>query len=354
MVKVRVLVVDDSAYSRQTIREILETDTGIEVVGVSSEGTDAMTKTLKLKPDLITLDLEMPGMNGFAFLRWLMKKKPTPVIIVSSYSDTKTVFKALEIGAVDFTAKPSKIASIGIQDMKKDLLEKVKGIKNLRLDKLSKNLELFEEDTQQKFLEKPEQGIEAVVIGASTGGPAALKILMARLPSYFPAGIAISQHMPKGFTASFAERLNTISRLYVKEAVDGEEMERGKVLVCPGGFHMRFKKRGRKVVVIIKESKNTDKYTPSVDMMMSSAAEVFGPKTLGVILTGMGNDGMAGILEIKNRGGYTIAESDATAVVFGMPSEAIKTGAIERVLSISAIPVEIIRLVTEAKRVDDS
>lgn len=353
MVKIRVLIVDDSAYSRQTIREILETDPGIEVVGVSSEGTDAMTKTLKLKPDLITLDLEMPGMNGFTFLRWLMKKRPTPVIIVSSYSDAKTVFKALEIGAADFTAKPSKIASIGIQDMKKDLLEKAKGIKNLRLDKLSKNLEFFEEDTQQKLLEKPEHGIEAVVIGASTGGPAALSILIARLPSYFPAGVAISQHMPKGFTASFAERLNTISKLNVKEAVDGEEVERGKVLICPGGFHMRFKKRGQRVVVIIKEPKSTDKYIPSVDIMMSSAAEVFGPKTLGVILTGMGNDGAVGMLEIKNRGGYTIAESEATAVVFGMPSEAIKTGAIGSVLSISAIPVEIIRLVRETELVED-
>jgi two-component system chemotaxis response regulator CheB len=353
MAKIRVLIVDDSAYSRQTIREMLETDPGIEVVGVSSEGMDAMTKTLKLKPDLITLDLEMPRMSGFTFLRWLVKKRPTPVIVVSSYSDSKTVFKALEIGAADFVAKPSKIASIEFQDMKTDLLRKVTGVKDLRMDKLSKNLELFEEDDKQKFLEKPEQEIEAVVIGASTGGPTAIKILITRLPSYFPAGIAISQHMPKGFTASFAERLNAASKLYVKEATDGEAVEKGKVLICPAGFHMHFKKRGQRVVVRIKESKNTDKYIPSVDMMMSSAAEVFGPKTLGVILTGMGNDGMAGMLEIKNIGGYTIAESEATAIVFGMPSAAIRTGAVERVLPISEIPVEIIRLVREAELLED-
>jgi two-component system chemotaxis response regulator CheB len=150
MYKIRVLIVDDSAYSRQTIRKMLETDQGIEVVGISSDGVDAMTKTLKFKPDLITLDLEMPGMDGFSFLRWLMKKKPIPVIIVSSYSDSKTVFKALELGAADFVTKPPKITSIEFQNMEKDLLMKVKGIKDLRIDRLSKNLELFEERDTHK------------------------------------------------------------------------------------------------------------------------------------------------------------------------------------------------------------
>jgi two-component system chemotaxis response regulator CheB len=354
MSKIRVLIVDDSAYSRQTIRKMLETDQGIEVVGISSDGVDAMTKTLKFKPDLITLDLEMPGMDGFSFLRWLMKKKPIPVIIVSSYSDSKTVFKALELGAADFVTKPPKITSIEFQNMGKDLLRKVKGIKDLRIDRLSKNLELLEErDThQQRSPEKSEHGIEAIAIGASTGGPAALKIILTRLPSDFPAGIVISQHMPKGFTASFAERLNSISKVRVKEATDGDEVEKGKVLICPGGSHMLFRKRGRKTVTTIKEPKNTDKYVPSVDMMMLSVAEVFGNRTMGVVLTGMGSDGMEGMLEIKKRGGYTIAESEDTAVVFGMPSEVIKAGAAGRVLPISEIPVEIIKLVQTVQAED--
>jgi two-component system chemotaxis response regulator CheB len=348
MSKVKVLIVDDSAYSRQTIKRILETDKGIEVAGISSDGIDAMAKTVQLKPDIITLDLEMPEMDGFSFLRWLMKKNPTPVIIVSSYSDSKTVFKALELGAADFIAKPSRIASAHLQNLQQDLLRKVKGIKDFRMDRLSKNLDLLEEKTSEAASsEKPSYEIDAVAIGSSTGGPAALKIILSRLPSDFPAGIVISQHMPKGFTASFADRLNGISKLLIKEAKDGEEMVSGKVLICPGGFHMLFRKKGRRIVTTLKEPKGTDKYVPSVDLMMSSVADVFGNKTMGVVLTGMGSDGKAGMLEIKKRGGYTIVESEDTAVVFGMPSEVIKSGAAGRVLPLQEIPEELIKLVTK-------
>lgn len=351
--KIRVLIVDDSAYSRQTIRKMLETDPDIEVAGISSDGIDAMTKTIKLRPDLITLDLEMPKMDGFSFLRWLMKKRPTPVIIVSSYSDSKTVFKALELGAVDFVAKPPKMPSKEFHTMERDLLGKVKGIKKLRMDKLTKNLELLEgESTQLSSLARSGHGIEVVAIGSSTGGPAALKVILTRLPSDFPAGIVVSQHMPKGFTDSFAERLDSISKVHVREAKDGDEVERGRVLICPGGFHMLFSKKGRRIVTAIKEPTNTDKYIPSVDMMMSSAAEVFGPKTMGIVLTGMGSDGIEGMLEIKKVGGYTIAESEDSATVFGMPSEVIKAGAAEKVLPISEIPAEIIRLIRETDQME--
>ncbi|NWF76379.1 MAG: chemotaxis response regulator protein-glutamate methylesterase [Nitrospirae bacterium] len=348
MSKTRVLIVDDSAYSRQIIRRTLESDKGIEVVGVSSDGIDAMAKTIKIKPDIITLDLEMPEMDGFSFLRWLMKKHPIPVIIVSSYSDSKTVFKALELGAADFIAKPSRIVSANLQNLQQDLLRKVKGIKNFRIDRLSKNLNLLEERTSG--ISPPEKlscEIEAIGIGSSTGGPAALKIILSRLPEDFPAGIVISQHMPKGFTASFAERLNGISKLSVREAKDGEEITTGKVLICPGGFHMLFKKRGRRVVTSLKESKTTDKYVPSVDMMMSSLADIYGNKTMGIVLTGMGNDGKGGMLEIKKKGGYTIVESEDTAVVFGMPNEVIKSGAASRVLPLQEIPEELTKLVTK-------
>jgi two-component system chemotaxis response regulator CheB len=346
MYKVSVLIIDDSAYSRQTIKKMLESDPHIEVAGTASDGIDAMAKTLRLKPDLITLDLEMPEMDGFSFLRWLMQNRPTPVIIVSSFSDSKTVFKALEFGAADFVAKPPRMASTEFEKLGKDLLRKVKGIKDLRMDKLSKNLELLQEENSLKTLtERPKNMIEAVAIGSSTGGPAALKILLGRLPSDFPPGIAISQHMPKGFTASFAERLNGISKVRIKEAGEGDELKHGKVLICPGGFHMFFKKRGSRIFASLREPKGTDKYIPSVDIMMSSLSEIFGRRMMGIVLTGMGNDGKAGMLEIKKRGGYTIAESEETAVVYGMPSEVIKAGAAERVLPISQIPIEMIRII---------
>ena len=346
MSKIRVLIIDDSAYSRQTIKRMLEADPHIEVAGIASDGIDAMAKTLRLKPDLITLDLEMPEMDGFSFLRWLMLNRATPVIIVSSYSDSKTVFKALEFGAADFVAKPPRMASTEFEKLEKDLLRKVKGIKNLRMDNLSRNLELLREKEPQRLVtERSSDIVEAVAIGSSTGGPAALKIILSRLPAGFPAGIAISQHMPKGFTASFAERLNGIAKVHVKEAEEGDELHRGRVLICPGGAHMFFSRKGRRVIVSLKEPRSTDKYVPSVDLMMSSLSEIFGRRAVGVVLTGMGNDGKAGMLEIKKRGGYTIVESEETAVVYGMPSEVIKAEAAEKILPISQIPLEMIKIV---------
>lgn len=347
--KVKVLIVDDSAYSRQTIKKMLEADPIIEVIGIASDGIEAMAKTLRLKPDLITLDFEMPAMDGFSFLRWLMKEKPIPVIMVSSYSDTKTVFKALELGAVDFIAKPTKKASVELQSIEKDLLAKVKGIRNLRMDKLSKSLSLLSpEHLGIEALVKTDSAIgdiEVVAIGSSTGGPAALQIILTRLPQNFSASVIISQHMPKGFTGPLAERLDHLSKLKIKEAADGDVIEQGRVLICPGGYHMMFKKKGRECHVQLKEAVKEDKYVPSVDLMMSSAAEHYGTKAMGVVLTGMGNDGKKGMLEIKSKGGYTIAESEETAVVFGMPAEVISAGAADSVLPLSEIPVELINIV---------
>ena len=345
--RIKVLIVDDSAFSRQTIKKMLETDPNIEVIDIASDGIDAMAKTLRLRPDLITLDFEMPGMNGFSFLRWLMKERPTPVIMVSSYSDTKTVFKALELGAVDFIAKPTKRASAELRGIEKDLLSKVRGAKNLRMDKLSKNLQLLNVDAGVKTAIEPSIGnIDVVAIGTSTGGPSALQIILTRLPHDFSAAVLISQHMPKGFTGPLAERLDKLSELNIKEAEDGDIIEPGKVFICPGGSHMTLRKKGRKCChVALKEATDEDRYVPSVDIMMKSAAEHYGSKTMGVVLTGMGNDGKKGMLEIKSRGGYTIAESEETAVVFGMPSEVIKTGAVDRVLPLPEVPAELIKIV---------
>ncbi|MEW6052231.1 MAG: chemotaxis response regulator protein-glutamate methylesterase [Nitrospirota bacterium] len=350
MSKIRVLVIDDSAYSRQMIKRMLETDSHIEIAGIATDGIDAMAKTVRLSPDIITLDLEMPEMDGFSFLRWLMKHRPTPVIIISSYSDSKTVFRALEFGAADFIAKPSRIAASEAQKLERDLLRKVKGLKEFRLDKLSRNLEILEEEhSRRTSFSTSDNTIEAVAIGASTGGPAALKIILTKLDADFPAGIVISQHMPKGFTASFAERLNMISKVPVKEARDGDELERGKALICPGGYHISFSKKRERITASIREPKLADKYIPSVDIMMTSVADIFGSQTMGVVLTGMGSDGKNGMLEIKKRGGYTIAEAEDTAVVFGMPAEVIKAGAAEKVLPISQIPGEMMKVIRKTK-----
>jgi two-component system chemotaxis response regulator CheB len=351
--RIKVLIVDDSAYSRQTIKGMLETDADIEVVGVASNGVEAMAKTMKLKPDIITLDFEMPEMDGFSFLRWVMRERPTPVVMITSYSDSMTVFKALELGAVDFIAKPSRRASMELHAIQGDLLHKIKSVRELRMEKLSISRDLISKtpgDVERGADVVAEdvlpQDMAVVTMGASTGGPTALQVILTWLPSHLPAAILISQHMPRGFTKPFADRLSRLARIRVKEAADGEIVEAGKALICPGGYHMTLKRKSRAICVSLKEMTGGDKYVPSVDIMMSSAAEYFGALTVGVILTGMGDDGKKGVVEIKEKGGYTIAEAESSAVIFGMPNEAIKTGVIDRVLPLYKIPNEITMTVT--------
>ncbi|MFN3740143.1 MAG: chemotaxis response regulator protein-glutamate methylesterase [Thermodesulfovibrionales bacterium] len=348
MERIRVLVVDDSAFSRQTIKKMLESEEGIEVAGIATDGIDAIAKTLKLKPDLITLDLEMPEMDGFAFLRYLMKERPTPVIVVSSYSDSMTVFRALEAGAVDFIAKPTARASQELNNIKNDLIAKVKSVRQMSLERLKKNLSLLERQTE---VTSPESGrvterhkIEVVGIASSTGGPQALQLILTKIPEGFQPPILISQHMPRGFTASLAERLNKLSKITVKEAEQGETLRQSTAYICPGGRHMVLKKRGNSIIIDLEEAKREDRYIPSADRMFSSIADHYRAHSMGVVITGMGNDGKKGLLEIKTKGGYTIAESEETAVVFGMPQEAIKAGAVTRVLPLYEIPYEIIKI----------
>ena len=353
--KTRVLIVDDSAYSRQSIKAMLETDEGIEVVGLASNGIEAMGRTMKLKPDIITLDFEMPEMDGFSFLRWLMKERPTPVVMITSFSDSTTVFKALELGAVDFIAKPSRRASTELNSIHDDLLTKIKGLKDLRMEKLHVSRDLINKnpensagkDIMDEDLSPHDIGV--VAIGASTGGPTALQVVLTWLPAHLPVGLIVSQHMPRGFTKAFADRLNNLARIKVKEAEEGDVVERGRALICPGGRHMTLKRKNKGICVSLKEATGRDKYIPSVDMMMTSAAEHFGPETMGVVLTGMGNDGTRGVVEIRGKGGYTIAEAESSAVIFGMPNEAIKTGCIDRVLPLYKIPSEITMVVTGKK-----
>jgi two-component system chemotaxis response regulator CheB len=350
--KIRVLIVDDSAFSRQSLKGMMEEEQAIEVVGIATNGIDAMAKTVRLKPDVITLDFEMPEMDGFSFLRWLMKERPTPVVMVTSYADSRMVFEALELGAVDFVAKPSKNASVELRNIRDDLLAKIRGISDLKMDRLNISRQIVPEmpDSAKgpdvlQHEESPED-IGIVAIGSSTGGPTALELILKTLPATLPAPILISQHMPKGFTHPFAVRLSRLARIKVKEAADGDIVEGGKALICPGGHHMTLKREDKTIRVALKEATNRDKYIPSVDMMMMSAAEHFKGKTMGVILTGMGSDGKLGVVEIKKKGGYTIAEAESTAVIFGMPGEAIKTGTVDRILPLYKIPKEIIMAFT--------
>ncbi|NOZ26154.1 MAG: chemotaxis response regulator protein-glutamate methylesterase [Nitrospirae bacterium] len=345
--RIKVLVVDDSAFSRQTIKNMLLKAPVVDVVGVAVDGIDAIRKTLRYRPDIITLDVEMPKMDGFSFLRWLMRERPTPVIMVSSHSDSKTVFKALELGAVDFIAKPTKRASFELQKIENDLLSKVRNIDASSLHRLSRNLRSVSAMREAERLPAPPgkhpDGI--VAIGASTGGPQALQLILTAIPGNFPVPIVISQHMPRGFTASFSERLNRLAEIRVKEAEDDEPIEPGEALICPGGHHLQFRKRGERVFTRIRDADENDRYVPSIDLMMESAAEIFNGMTLGIVLTGMGNDGAKGMLEIFRQGGYTITESEETAVVFGMPHEVIKAGAARKVLPLKAVPSELIHVV---------
>jgi len=348
MKKIRALVVDDSAYNRMTITKMLERDPGIEVVGVAGDGIDAITKTLRLLPDVITLDLEMPTMDGFTFLRWLMKERPTPVLVLSSRSDSRSVFRAMELGAVDFLGKPEARISRSIEGLREELAAKVYAVLNLKMSKVQSAMDLLAKGpvpppAQEEDDALEERGpIDVVAIASSTGGPPALQAILAALPQRFGAGIVISQHMPPGFTRSFADRLNKLSALMVSEAESGDRIFPGRALITPGGYHLLVRKEGADLVVELVPRVPEDRYVPSADRMMVSVAETCAHAALGVVLTGMGRDGAEGAVAIKKQGGRCLAESEESAVVFGMPQEAIRTGAVDKVLPLGMMAEEIL------------
>jgi two-component system chemotaxis response regulator CheB len=347
MKKIKALVVDDSAYNRTVIGEMLESDAGIEVVGSATDGVDAIAKTLRLMPDVITLDLEMPNMDGFTFLRWLMKERPTPVLVLSSLSDSHSVFRALELGAVDFLGKPEARISKSIAGVKDVLLSKVRSMMNLEMNKVKSTVELLAREHVPPVVRKEDEVrrasglIEVVAIASSTGGPPAIQAILSALPTDFNAGIVISQHMPSGFTRSFSERLNKLSPLMVSEAVTGDRVKAGTAFIAPGGHHLIVKRSRSGLIINLEKQSASDRYSPSADRMMVSVADVCGRATLGVVLTGMGNDGVQGMIAIKNKGGQCLAESEESAVVFGMPQEAIRSGVVDKVLALDKMAEEI-------------
>lgn len=348
---IRVLVVDDSAYNRRTIIKMLESVAGIEVIGYAGDGEEALRKVFELKPDLITLDLEMPRMDGFTFLRIVMGGRPTPVIVISSRSEDENVFRALDFGAVDFVAKPSPRISPELFNIREDLVRKVLHVGRTDINKVLKR----QSQGDGALPVKPAKPTEAealslagcpsmqVVIGASTGGPPALQAIFSAIREPIPLGFAVAQHMPPGFTRAFAERMNKLSALRIAEAADRDLMSAGSVLIAPGGKNMLFERSGESVRVRVVDPNPEQRYIPSADILFASAAQTFGEKTIGVVLTGMGNDGQQGVIAIKGAGGTNIAEAEESSVVFGMPKEAIATGCVDKVVPLALVCGEILR-----------
>jgi two-component system chemotaxis response regulator CheB len=341
---IRVLVIDDSAFSRQTITRMLQTSPLVEVVGVARDGEDALRKTLELQPDLVTLDLEMPRMDGFTFLRLVMNKRPTPVMVISGRAGEQDVFKALDLGAVDFIAKPTAHATPELQTIRSELIRKVHAIRDLRIDKVRERIEAAPSLVRQARAEagaEVRRGAPVVVIGASTGGPRALMEIFAAFAEPPKCSFLVAQHMPEGFTRGFAERLDRLTTLSVREAVGGEPLVAGSVWIAPGGRNLELEALDGQVVTRVSDATGSDKYTPSVDRLFESASKHFGPDLLAVVLTGMGDDGRRGVEQVKREGGSVIAESEESAVIFGMPQQAIRSGCVDRVLPLGSIPTAI-------------
>jgi two-component system chemotaxis response regulator CheB len=340
--KIKVLVVDDSAIVRKIFNEELSKEPDIEVIGTAPDPYVARDKIVQLKPDVITLDIEMPRMDGLTFLKKLMKYYPLPTIIVSSLTPkgSAMALEAIEDGAVEVLAKPGGSYSVG--DMVIQLKEKIRAAARVNMNHRVPATVQPKVGTIVKSLSETTQKV--IAIGASTGGTEALKEVLVNLPLNSP-GIVIVQHMPAKFTTAFAERLNKICQIEVKEADDGDSVINGRALIAPGNFHMLIRRSGAKYFVNIKDGPFVHHQRPAVDVLFNSVAQYVGNNAIGVILTGMGADGAKGLLAMKGAGAKTIAQDEASCVVFGMPKEAIKMGAAEKVVSLEKVAHEIINLV---------
>ena len=347
---IKVLVVDDSALIRTVIKDILQEDSEIEIVGIARNGKEALEKIPILKPDVITLDIEMPIMDGLTTLREIINRHGIPVVMLSSHTTkgAELTLKALEIGAVDFIPKPKNVFDIGSSSVKRDLIEKVKIASKSKFVKSHKdyikNIKKHKKPvTVTNSFDKDYESI--VAIGTSTGGPRALQQIIPKIPSNINATLVIVQHMPTGFTKSLAERLNTLSEIQVKEGEHGEILKRGYCYIAPGDFHMSVVEKNTKLEIMLDKSPPVSGLRPTVDVLMESVSRLTNIKKIGAILTGMGTDGTIGINEIKKSKGFTIAEDESTCVVFGMPRSAINSGGIDIVLPINKIADEIINRV---------
>lgn len=343
--KIKVLIVDDSAFMRTAIERMLHTDPAIEIVGSAANGREAVEKALRLRPAVITMDVEMPIMDGLHALKEIMRVCPTPVLMVSSLTKegAKVTLDALELGAIDYVPKPGSTLSASILSLKEDLLAKIHAASSAQPRTIK--LEYLQGRRQAKRPQTPADEIitRAVLIGASTGGPPALQKILSSIDPALPAPIIIAQHMPKAFTAAFASRLNLLCGIRVKEASDGEILQNSVAYICPGDFQTRVNRTidGKFSFAITSNSSEQDRFAPCINTLFFSAAKEFAHKAVGVLLTGMGEDGVRGLKNIKLMGGLTIAQDRSSSVVYGMPRAALEQEAAVRILNLDEIANEI-------------
>ena len=337
---IRVLIVDDSALIRSLMTDILSEDPEIEVVGTAPDPYIARDKIKTLNPDVLTLDVEMPKMDGLTFLKKLMAARPMPVVMVSSLTEqgAATTMQALELGAVDFVTKPSVDIQHGLEDLARQITSKVKIAAQASVKKRTPPADCTERIhalAAESAMIKTTDTI--IAIGASTGGTEALRELLEVLPPNTPP-ILITQHMPERFTKTFADRLNELCQIGVKEAQEGDSVITGQALLAPGNYHMELRRSGARYYVTLNQELQVNRHRPAVDPMFQSVAKYAGANSLGVILTGMGNDGATVMLEMKKSGAFNLAQDEASCVVFGMPKEAIKAGGVDKILPLMDIP----------------
>jgi len=346
--KTKVLIVDDSALMRQILTEILSRDPSLQVVGAAADPYLARDKILRLAPDVVTLDVEMPRMDGLTFLEKLMRAHPLPVVMVSSLTGRgcETTLRALELGAIDFVTKPKLDVQTGTMQMAQEIVEKVKAAARAKV-RVARRLPVSKPESQPA----PSSAALAfrathkvVAIGASTGGTEAIREVLTRLPADAP-GIVMVQHMPEKFTASFAERLNSLAKVSVAEARDGDRILPGHALLAPGNFHMDVVRSGAEYRVRVFQTEPVNRHRPSVDVLFASCARQLGANAVGVILTGMGADGAKEMASMRRAGAHTIAQDEESCVVFGMPKEAIEMGGAAEILPLDRISAGILRAV---------
>ncbi len=350
--QISVVVVDDSAFMRKSITLMLEADPDIKVVATARDGNEGIEMIRKFRPTVVTMDIEMPGMDGLTALKIIMKEMPLPVLMFSSLTTegADSTMEALNLGAVDFIPKDMSYVNVNIAGKRDELIEKVKNIGNsatlrLRFSRMGKTPTARPEPapgtkpiTTVRSVKTPSRrDFHAMILGISTGGPFALLNMLPSLPENFPLGIAIVQHMPPRFTHSLAERINSLAKLTVKEAEEGDVLEQGIVLIAPGGKHMTFRKSGSDVVARISDQPTTTLYRPCADIMMTSAVETFNGPLLGVIMTGMGKDGLEGLRLAKKKGGYVVAQNEESCVVYGMPKAVVDDGIADAVVPLDEI-----------------
>ncbi|HHY13139.1 MAG TPA: chemotaxis response regulator protein-glutamate methylesterase [Thermoanaerobacterales bacterium] len=344
--KINVLIVDDSSFMRIFLRNVLESNKNIVVIGTAKNGIEAIEKIKKLQPDIVTLDVEMPEMDGLAVLKQIMNENPVPIIMLSTYTreGADITLKALELGALDFIFKPSRVIDMDIDALKEDLISKI--ITLTKSKALGLHSPIYRRKSKISFNGEVSKNPKYIIgIGTSTGGPSALKQLLTPFPKNIPASILIVQHIPASFTDSLAQRLNSSCEIEVKVGERGEMIKSGYAYIAPGDYHMTIYKQGGKCKINLNTDEPLYGHRPSVDILFHSIGNLSGKEKIGVIMTGMGRDGSTGLKNISDNGGYTIAQNEETCVVFGMPKAAIEIGAANKILPLQEINYEILNYI---------